>query len=78
MWSTGLPKATEPTERVGLMSVVSIAASSPKGEKKEKKEYCVHIYFIHTYIFTFPVDCIPPVRKSVQKSVTWYTIPPTV
>nr|XP_031361846.1 metabotropic glutamate receptor 7 [Lonchura striata domestica] len=26
----------------------------------------------------FPVDSIPPVRKSVQKSVTWYTLPPTV
>ncbi|XP_034514578.1 metabotropic glutamate receptor 7 isoform X4 [Panthera pardus] len=25
-----------------------------------------------------PNNCIPPVRKSVQKSVTWYTIPPTV
>lgn len=51
---------------------------SKRKEKKNKNEYSVHIYFIHTYIFTFPVDCIPPVRKSVQKSVTWYTIPPTV
>ncbi|XP_050169051.1 metabotropic glutamate receptor 7 isoform X3 [Myiozetetes cayanensis] len=25
-----------------------------------------------------PNNCIPPVRKSVQKSVTWYTLPPTV
>ncbi|XP_044512766.1 metabotropic glutamate receptor 7 isoform X2 [Gracilinanus agilis] len=25
-----------------------------------------------------PNNSIPPVRKSVQKSVTWYTIPPTV
>ncbi|XP_055985033.1 metabotropic glutamate receptor 7 isoform X1 [Sorex fumeus] len=25
-----------------------------------------------------PNNCLPPVRKSVQKSVTWYTIPPTV
>lgn len=38
----------------------------------------VNPWIIYTNIFTFPIDCIPPVRKSVQKSVTWYTIPPTV
>lgn len=50
--STGLPKATEPTERMGIMSVVSIAASSPKGKKKRIKMniLCTFILYIPIYL----------------------------
>ncbi|XP_039337392.1 metabotropic glutamate receptor 7 isoform X1 [Mauremys reevesii] len=43
------------------------ASDRPNGEAKT--ELCENVD---------PNKCIPPVRKSVQKSVTWYTIPPTV
>lgn len=52
LWWTGLPKASDCTERVGMMSMVSIAASSPK-EKTKEWEGILFERLFYTYLYIY-------------------------